>query len=203
MNIDEIKKDWNSASAISPEITKASLLAKAKSPIESVRKNVLFECVFYLVTAIVLLVLPLTIKREPLTHVTALISSFVFLINVVLFVVFTIRFYIKMKKVDFSQSSSLREFIFQSRVGMELYRAYSFTLMPVGFFVSLSWTSNNIIDHIYKAFQDGSVRPWTVILALGFFFLLLMFGYWFTNYWIRSAYGKHIDALDEIQQELN
>jgi hypothetical protein len=203
MNIDELKNDWNNEDTNSPEITEAHLITKTKSPIDSIRKNVLFEGVFYLITGIVLFALVLSLNSEPLTHVTAIVSSLVFLVNIVLFVVFAFLFYVKMKRFDFGKSSSLREFIFRSKLAIELYRAYSFTLVPLAMIVSLTMTSPNIVDHIYRAFQEGRVQTWTIFFGVGIYCLGLIVGYWLTNYWLKQAYGKHIEVLDEIHKELN
>ena len=203
MNLDEMKEEWNKEDSDNLEITESQLSSKTKSPVDSIRKNVLFESIFYLITGIVLFILVLNLNAEPLTHVAAIVSSLVFLINIVLFVVFSFRYYFKMKNIHFGNRSSLREFIFSSKVAIELYRAYSFTLMPLASITGITIMSPNLVDHIYNAFQEGSVQTWTVFLVVGIYLVGLIFGYWFTNYWLKQAYGRHIDTLDEIQQELN
>jgi hypothetical protein len=211
MNIDQLKQEWASESGQTAEVTSLADVKKIKTPFDRIKRNILTESVIYLIAGVILLIavlesrylLVVTDPNAVVSFTVAVTTMFIGIINILLFLVVAFRFYAYMSRLDLSLPNSLSEFIFKFKLTVELYRSYNYTMMPLALILGLSINSHHIFDHVFQAYAKGSISIVATLISIIGFMVLVILGYWFTNYWVNKFYGKYIDELETINNELN
>lgn len=205
MNIDNLKDAWSSDEPRGmhiPDNTQA--LGKTNSVIDKVRKNMKAEF-FASIVAYPFLLWYLMANQT---------SSFFFNIAVILFFTililntyYYIRFYAFYKSIaryDFNMRESIRKITYELELNSEIYKTYNFCVTPLAILLlGALFCSRDFSKHILQLLTSDSFLSqggmlWMIFTAL----VTIGLTYGIHEYYIRSLYGKHIDELKIIINDL-
>jgi hypothetical protein len=205
MNIDDLKDAWNSDEPQGmhlPDNTQA--LGKTNSVIDKVRKNMKSEFIASILAYPVLLWYLIAHQQ----------SSFFFNIAVILFfTIFTLNtyyyirfyaFYRSIARYDFNIRESIRKITYELELNSEIYKTYNFCVTPLAILlIGALFCSRDFSKYVLQvltsdAFLSQGGLWWMIFTSIA----TIGITYGIHEYYIRSLYGKHIDELKMIINDL-
>jgi hypothetical protein len=201
MELDELKSIWtkNSPGFQMKGAAELALMLKgnSRSVVDKLKKSVWFELIITIVAGIGLLIYAFTLPDGSLKWTTISI--------LVLFAVYLFYFIKKLLLLNkFNADENLRENLqrlIQSLQGYLRFYKLSYTILyPVYFALGV----------LFGALKTGSdkffqilTQPRTIVILSVTGLVLLFISTWFTNWYLRKLYGKHLDKLQSVLSELN
>lgn len=189
MNFDEIKKSWDNQSIQTPKVTEETLSASIdRLPLDRIRKNALKDIILQTVAII-------GIAFFPQVHAMPEENRFFFYGVYVLFAVVSFYYVIKMvlfyrlsSTLEMNSRDSLYEVYFHTRMYIQLYENFCFSLAPfviffIPFFVGFPLAKISLL-----------FTNWIFIVYLIF---LCVFVVIVTKYWIKRLYGRYLKQMKE------
>lgn len=195
MNFDAIKKSWDTQDTGTPKLTEESLVSSMdRLPLDRIRKNTLKDIILQSTSV-------LGIAFFPQLYAMPEDNRFVFYAIYLLFALVSFYYIIKMalfyrtsSKFELNSRDSLYEVYFNTRMYIQLYENFCFSLAPfviffIPFFIGFP------LNKISLLFTNG----YFVIYFLG----LCVFVFLICRYWIRRLYGRYLkqmkDTLDQFK----
>ena len=167
------------------------------SIIDAVRKNMRME--FYLfITIPWLYLIPIFSRtRSELSNLILVITALVFVLVIGFYMLRFYTFYKKSGKMLFNTKDNLMWFYYELRHNMELYRSFTYHSISIGFFAGFLMAV--VAPHI----ERGNEIDRLDLLLYGIFIvLLLLITVWITNFWLKHLYGKHLQRVKSLLDEL-
>lgn len=168
------------------------------SIIDAVRKNMRMEFYLFLATPL-MFAIPFFLKTSTFLSSSILIITFLVLLLVSIYYLSRFyKFYKSSGNMLFNTKENLTWFYYELRFNMELYRSFVYHGLSIGFFAGFIW---GIIEpHISK----HTVIDQLDLLLYGIFIIILLFlTVWLTQFWLRVFYGKHLERVKALLDELN
>lgn len=198
-NMNNIEKMWQeqatNQTAIEPEHLNPR---ESHSIVDAVRKNMRMEFYYFLASPL-LFAIPFFNKTRSSLSISILVITFLVLILVSIYYLSRFyKFYKSSGNMLFNTKENLTWFYYELRFNMELYRSYVYHGLSIGFFAGFIW---GIIEpHISK----NTVIDQLDLLLYGIFIVIFLFlTVWFTQFWLRVFYGKHLNRVKALLDELN
>jgi len=189
MNFDEIKKSWDNQSIQTPKVTEETLSASIdRLPLDRIRKNALKDIILQTVAII-------GIAFFPQVYAMPEENRFFFYGVYVLFAVVSFYYVIKMvlfyrlsSTLEMNSRDSLYEVYFHTRMYIQLYENFCFSLAPfviffIPFFVGFPLAKISLL-----------FTNWIFIVYLIFLCFFVVF---VTKYWIKRLYGRYLKQMKE------
>lgn len=189
MNIENIKDIWAEENIdTTPEIS----LEKQKeihSPLEKIRRNMKIEFWTTIISFPLLLFPIFSVKKSQLVFVLVLFFLMILVTAYYLFKFYTLYKHINTQK--FSTYHNLLNLRYELVLNTELYKSYYLSFIPFLF---------ALILFVFPTKLGGTI--FNVILIISFFWGAITM-YFFGKLWLQEMYGKHIQKISELINELN
>jgi len=175
-------------------------LESSQLPINRIRKTMLIEIIYMLLTVVFFLSVPLYIPMEPEPQGTYLILMFVFCTITVGYLLKMLGFHKRTKLLQCNSKDSIQGYIFDIKLLLEIYKTAmvaSTMLVPLPM-VALFLGAGEARLEIYRQFFTLDFNTAQLfLLAMGYLALSVLI-YFITVKWVEFLYGKQINKLEEI-----
>lgn len=198
MNFDDIKPMWDSDQSSDMKLpNKISQLKRAHGPLDQIRKNMRYE--FYAqIVAVVLMgfLFPLHFNFRP-----ELIAPFfaLYAVMVAITVYFLVKYYLFYKalsNITLTSREHLYNLYFEIRLHMEIYKAFSYSLVPfVLIFIGMVALSSK-----KDMLLISTKEIYIMVAAFAVTMALIAIG---TSAWVNVFYGKYAKRIKALLDELN
>jgi hypothetical protein len=203
MNFDDIKSAWNNDNEGDNVVVPSSVnqLKTLQLPVEKLRKAMQME---FFVQLFSLVLIAFTPKIFPLSPVMVVPFYAVYLVVIAISVQYYYKFrtfYKSLGTNTLSSKDNLYALYYEAKLNIEMYKAYTYTLIPfaliVGVMYIVSNKSSEIINLLAKAADHRGIA---VGLAVSFVLMVLMITT-LTETWIKQSYGKYLKQIGQVLEQ--
>jgi uncharacterized membrane protein len=201
MNFNEIQDAWDNTKGQDEDLNLLNLsLKNANQPIDSIRKNMKNELYYQLAAIIMIALFPIYFK----TSGNALILFYtIFALLLVISFYYFYRFYLlfrSMHNYTANLRENLQELYFEIRLHLEMYKSFSFLLLPFVFFLMgiIVFAKKGTEAQPVPRMEDGA--DWLFYPIIGVVMTIIVIG--LTNWWVTYFYGKYADRIKKTLDEL-
>lgn len=196
-NMNKLEQAWKQQDT-GEEIDVRQLdVRETHSIIDAVRKNMRMEFYLFLVSPILFAIPFFMETRSSLSTSILVITLLVLLLVSMYYISRFYKFYTSSGKMLFNTKENLTWFYYELRFNMELYRSFVYHGLSIGFFAG--FIGGIIEPHISK---NTEIDQLDLLLYGIFIVLLLLFTVWITNFWLKHLYGKHLQRVKSLLDEL-
>jgi len=203
MNFNEIQSAWNNDPENGGKVpTTLDQLKPAGLPLDKIKKNLQNEFVYQIVSIILLAFLPQLYRFDPAFYVWYYVSYAMFVSICAYYLIRLLLFYNRIRNYNANTKDSLYETYFDIRLNIEMYKTFSFSLMPfVLIFIAMFVISANKSAMI-EMIQTG-IFPQAVLIqmAVGFVLSMVIFAL-ATEWWTHTFYGKYAKEIKSLLDKL-
>lgn len=201
MNFNEIQDAWDNTKGQGEDLNLLDLsLKNASQPIDSIRRNMKNELYYQLAAIIMIALFPIYFK----TSGNALILFYtIFALLLVISFYYFYRFYLlfrSMHNYTANLRENLQELYFEIRLHLEMYKSFSFLLLPFVIFLMgiIVFAKKGTESQSVPRMADGA--DWLFYPIIGVVMTIIVIG--LTNWWVTYFYGKHADRIKKTLDEL-
>lgn len=201
MNFNEIQDAWDNTKGQEEDLNLLDLsLKNANQPIDSIRRNMKNELYYQLAAIIMIALFPIYFKISG----TALILFYtIFALLLVISFYYFYRFYLlfrSMHNYTANLRENLQELYFEIRLHLEMYKSFSFLLLPFVIFLMgiIVFAKKRTEAQPVPRMEDGA--DWLFYPIIGVVMTIIVIG--LTNWWVTYFYGKYADQIRKILDEL-
>ena len=205
MNIDDLKDAWNNDEPQGLHLPdNTAMLGKTNSAIGWIRKNMRNEFIGTLVSYCVNLSLLFGRPQIPfLFNLCSILFFTLFVINCYYFSRFYL-FYKSISRYDFNIKESIRKVVYELDLNTEIYKTYSISVAPLAVLITItlicSHTTSNFMQHLVAA--DTYISTGNMLLIFLVIVISFIPTYFGINFHVRLQYGKYINALKQVLDDL-
>lgn len=204
MELDELKESWKKigeqSSLFKAESIKNLVDHQSSSPLVRLRKSMIWEIVAILICYVILYVIyfsksfnsnPIAIYGIGFLTAISLLFAFFFYNNI----------FKRTKKIDFTKSMTrqLEENIDALKTDVDFYQKLNLFLYLPAVFVGILLANDKIRS--FQSLLDLQVNYWIYIAIFTILFFPVY--YWSITWWVKKFYGKYIEELEELYQEIS
>ncbi len=203
MDFNQLQSVWDNDQSVNIKLPEQlDKLKSANMPIENVRKNMKKDLLAQVITLLAIGLFPLITKLTPtiqlayyLIYVLGLLVSAYFLCKLYFF-------YKRLSSASTSTKDNLYETYFDILLNIELYKSFSYSLIPFGLIYMVLLPIGSKYDKIVKFVQHVEKQNLLVIAAVGIiaFFMILMWA--MTEAYTKKLYGKYAKEIKKVIDEL-
>jgi hypothetical protein len=201
MNFNEFQDAWKNDEGNQEALSfRYETVKKANQPIDSIRRNMKNELYYQLGGILIIALLPLFYKIPGMGLITyyALFT----LLLIISFYYFS-RFYQLFKKMhnyNLNVKDNLYELYYETRLHIEMYKSFSFLLLPFIIFITGIIIYAERLQKINSGLEgwDGS----EVVFFLTYAIIITLIMVLVTNWWVNRFYGKYAKRIRKILDEL-
>jgi len=205
MNIDDLKDAWKNDEPTGMHLPLSTeLLGKSTMAVNRIRKNMKSEFIATLVSyAVILFFMFGRPQISFLFNIASILVFTIFVLNCFYF----LRFYIMYKRIggyELNTRSSISKLTYELELNTEIYKTYNFAVAPLAVLITITLICSNatssFIQHIFAANSYLSLST----LLIVFLVILISFAltYIGVNYHIRLQFGKYIEHLKHLMNDL-
>lgn len=203
MNFNDIESAWKKDAGDGAKVPDSmSAIRSANLPLDKVRKNLRNEFYYQAIAIALLFFLPQLNCIETYLFTWFYIAYAMFVAICVYFLVKLYLFYKRVANYTLSTKDSLYEAYYDIRLNIELYKTFSFSLMPfIVIFIAMSVVSAN--QGALSQMVVTGVFPQTVVVqfAVGFALSMIVMAFC-TEWWVRHFYGKYANEMKKVLDQL-
>jgi hypothetical protein len=201
MNFDELRDAWARESV--PGVVLPAIVAKTTgSAVVRIRRNMRIEFGWVSVAYVAALVYVLCFGRERLTLLLMCSGSFLFVQLGYYFFRFFL-FYRRAGRYDPGLRKHLRRFTYELEVNMEIYRVYSFCVVPTGCLLMIALIdAGGRAGFLRTLFCEDGIGRGSLFGVLALLVLLQVIGAALLRLHMRLHYGRHLVVLKKAVEEL-
>lgn len=201
MDFNDIQSAWNdnkSENVVLP--TNLDKLKSANMPIDKVRKNLRFELVIQTIAMTLFGFLPL-VERFPANMIAPYYLIYAIMVAISIYYLGKLfLFYNRLNKTVLNTKDSLYETYFDIRLNMELYKTFTFSLLPFFILYFIGYVSYKTPK--LSQLINGEVQHSKLIILLIILIAILLLIAFFTELWVQSLYGKYAKQVKKVIDEL-
>jgi hypothetical protein len=201
MDFKDIQSAWNNDSGSDIKVpTNLEKLKSANMPLDKIRKNLRSELIGQFLVLVFIGLIPLNSKFP-----VNMLAPYYFLYAIMLaisiyYLVKLFLFFKRLNKTILNTKDSLYETYYDIRLNMELYKTFTFALVPfimmylIGYFLYKS-------PDLMSVFSGGIIHSKLVPLLVTLVFSILLVGF-LTEIWVHCFYGKYAKQIRKVLDEL-
>jgi heme/copper-type cytochrome/quinol oxidase subunit 4 len=177
-------------------------LKSANMPIENIRKNIKRESVIQVVCILILGLVPFFIKLSPIFQ---LAYYLLFILSLIISIYFFIKlyfFYKRMNNTSAATKDNLYETYFDIKLNIELYKSFTYLIMPFGLFYAVLLPMGSKYDKVVKLLQRINNTELLVVAAVIFIALFMALIWAMTEAHTKMFYGKYASEIKKVIDEL-
>lgn len=205
MNFNDIQSAWNKDQNGGSVPDRVDQLKPAGLPLDRIKKNLRNEFIYQVLSIILVAFLPKIHAFNPALTVWFYVTYAIFVAICAYYLIKLFGFYKRIVNYSASTKDSLYETYYDIRLNIEMYKTFSFSLMPfILIFVAMFIISINK-SAVAEMIQTG-VFPQTIVVqfGIGFVFSLVTLAL-ATEWWVHHFYGQYAKAirtlLDQLKEE--
>jgi hypothetical protein len=205
MNIDDLKDAWKQDEPKDMEIPMSTAaIGKTSSAVSKLRKNMKTE--FIAVTISYIAYIALMFYGVQSVFFFNIASIFMFII-VVLSGIYFFRFYLfykSMSQYDLNMRKSIRKIAYEMELNTEIYKTFNFCVAPLAVLTAFALLCGNS-ELGFMRYISGSkafASPHDLPAAFAIILISFVITYICINFHVRTQYGKYINELKQIMDEL-
>lgn len=201
MDFNDIQSAWNNENVKNVSLpTNFDKLQSANMPIDKVRKNLRFELLLQSVAMIGFGFVPLyslfpanMVKPYYLIYAIMVAISIYYLGKLFLF-------HNRLNKTVLNTKDSLYETYFDIRLNMELYKTFTFALLPFFILYAVGYIFYKVPK--FTQLVNGEIEQINLAALLIILIVAILFIGFFTELWVQSMYGKYAKQIKKVLDEL-
>jgi hypothetical protein len=205
MNIDELKDAWGQDEPKGMSLpVSTETLGKTTSVVGSIRKKMKAEFIALLIVyAILIGFLFSGYQSSIFTDMIKILLFAILLLNGFYYSKFYV-FYKAIGRYDLNIKSSLGKIVYELELNAEIYKTYSFSAMPLSVLTAGAFIVGKLkLVHMPDVFTHGNTIPGNIMLWICSTILVsYMITYFLISLSVRLTYGKYIDALKQVMNDL-
>jgi hypothetical protein len=202
MNFDELKEAWSSE-PVSGATLPEPAAGKTYSAVSIIRRHMRNEFTWTLIGYAGTLVYLVIASRSHLSFLILATGVFMFVQAGYYFTRFFL-FYRRTARLDMSLLKSLRKFVYEMELNMEIYKTFSFCITPLA---CLLWLA--IMDSLGKigfvrvlACSDSAPSPRIIIWFVLTLAIAQVVGAFFQRLHLRMQYGRYVREIKGVLEDL-
>jgi hypothetical protein len=205
MNIDELKDAWDKDEPKGMSLPLSTeMLGKTTSVVGKSRKKMRAEFIALLVCYTIIILFLFSGDQS---------SFFIDMIKILLFSILLLngfyyfRFYVFYKSIgryDLNIKSSIRKIVYELELNAEIYKTYSFSAMPLSMLTAGAFIASKLnFIYMHNVFAHGSRISVNAMLWICSTILIsYIVTYFLISLSVRLTYGKYIDELKQVMNDL-
>lgn len=201
MNFDDLKDAWakEPVEGSSPTLP----TEKTVSAVTRIRRNMRNEFIGTVISFSITLVIILMSGFNHLTFLVVCTAAFLFVQTGYYFTRFVL-FYRRMERYDLGLKKSLRKIVYELELNIEVYKTYSFCIVPTTILLWIAIMSASSWGKFMKDFicgdVPGSMHKMVWVVAT-FLFAQAMVAF-IMNFQVKTKYGRHLTELKRVLDDL-
>jgi hypothetical protein len=203
MNIDDLKDAWRQDQPDGKVPNPEQIRNRSQLPVAAIRRGMQGELAATLFAYVVFFWV-LFRDEQPIVlfNMSCILMAILLALNTYYYVRFYL-FYRSMSRYDLSLKESIAKVMFDLQLNIELYRAYNLCATPLAAIIALMvFCKKWLTSFILKAL-DSTHNPKLFIWLLLLMLFSFAISYVFTEWHVRSKYGRALKNLRKIWEELN
>ena len=206
MNIDELKDAWHKDDSADMCLHLDTVKwNKTTSAVARLRKNMKMEFISLLVCYVLIFAALFWNVRSPLFfNITVVLLLCLLIINAFYFFRFYI-FYKSIGRYDLSIANSINKITYELELNAEIYKAYSFSTIPLSVLTSLTLIASKIRFNDLNnmiLIHNGLLTFNMMLYTFATILLSFIITYVCINFHVRSSYGKYLADLKQVMSDL-
>ncbi len=211
MNIDDLKDTWGKNEPTGMQLPdNTAILGKTTSVVSRIRRKMKIEFIATLISYVVIFtyVAFMRGKFNPLTGTVFFLNTVCILLFVMLILngYFFTRFYIfyrSISRYDLSITNSIRKIAYELELNTEIYKTYSFCVTPVAVMVTaVLFGGKNAFSYLGTLLSSHTLFSGQMLWVFSVIIISFIIIYYFINLHVRQQYGKYIDELKRVMDDL-
>lgn len=200
MNIDDLKSSWKKEGEFADISSDISRISEAvNNPLKKIRVNMKKELLSFLLSFILMGFMP---KLSHFSVEFSIAFYSIFILYMLIAIYYFVRFYIIFKqlhKYNDSSKDSLYEVYINIKMYMEMYRSFSFLLIPLILVSSVLIGFNSKLHDGVLTLEKLSSQWFSVLIMMLVCIPLVLF---LVNWWINYFYGRYAKQIRKLLDEL-
>lgn len=202
MNFNDIQSAWDKDQKGGSVPDRVEQLKPAGMPLDKIKKNLRNEFIYQVISIIFVAFLPQIHAFNPALNVWFYVTYAIFVAICAYYLVKLFGFYQRIVSYNANTKDSLYETYYDIRLNIEMYKTFSFSLMPfilifIGMFI-ISVNKGAIVEMI----QTG-IFPQAIVIQFGVGFVFSMVTLALaTEWWVHHFYGKYAKEIRQLLDQL-
>ena len=203
MDFNDIQSAWNSDKSNNIVIpTHLEKLQSAKTPVDTIRKNLKNEFYVQLFSVIIIGFLPDLFKFDTLLLLTFYSFYTIFVSISIYYFVKLYLFYKRLSSASVNTKDNLYETYFDIKLNMELYKSFTYSLIPFLLVFPIIYIVSEFPSLTEKIITDGVINySFLSVIICAFIISVLLIGL-ITDLWVNYYYGKYAKQIRSLLDEL-
>ena len=205
MNIDDLKEAWKYDEPNDLTLPLSTeILRKTNSAISKVRRNMKVEFISYLISYLMLgLLIYNGVTSSIFFNITTIFIFILFVLNCFYFFRFYV-FYKKIGRYDLNLRDSVGKLTYELELNIEIYKTYNMCITPFAVLIAfiLLCGNNGLLFLKYILTQNIFMSPLTLLYVFITILISFLVTYILINIHTRQIYGKQLDNLKRINNDL-
>ena len=203
MNFDDIKSAWNNDNEGSNIIVPSSVdqLKTLQLPVEKLRKAMQMEFFVQLFSLILIAFMP---KISSLNQVMVIPFYAVYLVIIAISVQYYYKFrtfYKSLGTNTLSSKDNLYALYYEAKLNIEMYKAYTYTLLPFALIIGVMYTVGHKSGEITRLLAKAADHQGIALGLAASFVLLVLAITALTEEWISQVYGKYLKQIGQVLEQ--
>jgi RNAse (barnase) inhibitor barstar len=203
MDFNDIQSAWNNDNSDKVVLpNRLEKLQSANMPLDKIRKNLKNEFIYQFISIVSLGLIPVMCKFSTLMSATFYGLFALFLVICLYFLVKLYMFYKRLNTVETNTKDNLYETYYDIRLNMELYKSYTYSLMPFALiFVGMIHLSSHMVEIKDFILNQESANFFLWIMLTSFVSMMVTIAF-VTEWWVNHFYGKYAKEIRKVLDEL-
>lgn len=203
MDFNDIQSAWNSDKSNNIVIpTHLEKLQSAKTPVDTIRKNLKNEFYVQLFSVIIIGFLPELFKFDTLLLLSFYSFYTIFVSISIYYFVKLYLFYKRLSSASVNTKDNLYETYFDIKLNMELYKSFTYSLIPFLLVFPIIYIVSEFPSLTEKIITDGVINySFLSVIICAFIISVLLIGL-ITELWVNYYYGKYAKQIRSLLDEL-
>ena len=211
MNIDDLKDAWSKDEPAGMHLPMSTeTLGKTSSAVQKIRKNMKTEFIATLISYILLIGLIITmrflvgpgVQTVFFLNITGILLFTVLILNFYYFSRFYL-FYKSISRYDIRIKDSIRKIAYELELNTEIYKTYNFCVAPIAVLITLTLLGGKgVFDSFTNILATSAFLSGSMLMIFATIIISFSVTYFFVNKHVRLQYGKYLDELKLIMDDL-
>ena len=203
MDFNDIQSAWNSDKSNNIVIpTHLEKLQSAKTPVDTIRKNLKNEFYVQLFSVIIIGFLPELFKFDTLLLLSFYSFYTIFVSISIYYFVKLYLFYKRLSSASVNTKDNLYETYFDIKLNMELYKSFTYSLIPFLLVFPIIYIVSEFPSLTEKIITDGVINySFLSVIICAFIISVLLIGL-ITDLWVNYYYDKYAKQIRSLLDEL-
>lgn len=201
MDFNDIQSAWKNENTEKVSLpSNIEKMQTANMPIDKVRKNLRFELIMQTIAMIGFGFFPLY-SKFPVNMVAPFYLIYAIMVAISIYYLGKLFvFHNRLNKTILNTKDSLYETYFDIRLNMELYKTFTFALLPFFILYAVGYIFHKVPK--FTQLINGEIEQSNLAIVLVIIIVAILSIGFFTELWVQSLYGKYAKQIKKVLDEL-